>query len=107
MQDYFTIGEISALLGLTSHTLRYYDKIGLLHPAVVNQQTGYRSYAYQQLFTLERIRHLQYLGFNLEDIREILSDTSMDTFLRLLNQKKRELDAEIEHLTALRNTVEQ
>ncbi|MCI9121907.1 MAG: MerR family transcriptional regulator [Oscillibacter sp.] len=107
MQDYFTIGEISALLGLTSHTLRYYDKIGLLHPAVVNQQTGYRSYAYQQLFTLERIRHLQYLGFNLEDIREILSDASMDTFLRLLNRKKRELDAEIEHLTALRNTVEQ
>lgn len=107
MQDYFSIGEISTLLGLSSHTLRYYDRIGLLHPAVVNEQTGYRSYAYHQLFTLERIRHLQYLGFNLEDIRKILSDTSMDTFLRFLDRKGRELDAEIEHLTALRDTVEQ
>lgn len=107
MQEFFSIGEISALLGLSSHTLRYYDKIGLLRPAAVNEQTGYRSYAYHQLFTLERIRHLQYLGFNLEDIRQILSDGSMDTYLRFLSRKLRELDAEIEHLTALRDTVEQ
>lgn len=107
MKEYFSIGEISHLLGLSSHTLRYYDKIGLLEPASVNEQTGYRFYAYHQLFTLERIRHLQHLEFSLEEIQAIISDTTMDTFRNLLSGKKEELDREISRLTTLRDTVEQ
>ena len=107
MKEFFSIGEISHLLGLSSHTLRYYDKIGLLEPASVNEQTGYRFYAYHQLFTLERIRHLQHLEFSLEEIQAIISDTTMDTFRNLLSGKKEELDREISRLTTLRDTVEQ
>ena len=59
MKESFTIGEISSLLGLTSHTLRYYDKIGLIRPAETNAQTGYRKYSYEQVFALERIRYLR------------------------------------------------
>lgn len=105
MKEYFTIGEISTLLGLSSHTLRYYDKIGLLRPSTINEKTGYRYYAYHQLFTLERIRHLQLLGFDLDEIHDIISDSSTDTLLRLLDRRKRELNAELDRLSILRSTV--
>lgn len=105
MKDYFSIGEISTLLGLSSHTLRYYDKIGLLHPAEINEKTGYRYYAYYQLFTLERIRHLQLLGFTLDEISDIISDVSTDTLLSLLERREQQLSQKMERLSTLRDTV--
>lgn len=37
----YTISEMAALLGVTTHTLRYYEKMGLIQPEV-NRETGYR-----------------------------------------------------------------
>lgn len=105
LKDYFSIGEISALLHLSSHTLRYYDKIGLLHPAITNEQTGYRMYAYDQIFALERIKYLQYIGLSLEDIRVILADSSAATLTKYLNQRQGELQSEMKHISVLLNTV--
>ena len=39
----YTISEMAALLGVTTHTLRYYEKMGLIQPEV-NRETGYRYY---------------------------------------------------------------
>ena len=39
----YTISEMASLLGVTTHTLRYYEKMGLIHPEV-NEDTGYRYY---------------------------------------------------------------
>ena len=36
----YTISEMASLLGVTTHTLRYYEKMGLIHPEV-NEDTGY------------------------------------------------------------------
>ena len=30
----YTISEMASLLGVTTHTLRYYEKMGLIHPEV-------------------------------------------------------------------------
>jgi len=39
----YTISEMAVLLGVTTHTLRYYEKMGLIQPEV-NRETGYRYY---------------------------------------------------------------
>lgn len=39
----YTISEMASLLGVTTHTLRYYEKMGLIRPEV-NEETGYRYY---------------------------------------------------------------
>lgn len=39
----YTISEMASLLGVTTHMLRYYEKVGILKPEV-NEQTGYRYY---------------------------------------------------------------
>ncbi len=105
VKEYFTIGEISSLLGLSSHTLRYYDKIGLIRPAIVNEQNSYRMYSYDQLFTLEHIRNLQQLGFSLDQIKDIFSDSTTATIRGYLEEREKDLEKSIRDLSLIRDTV--
>ena len=43
------IGRFAHLTGLTVKALRHYDQIGLLRPAAVDPDTGYRTYAPEQV----------------------------------------------------------
>jgi DNA-binding transcriptional MerR regulator len=45
----FSIGEFARLGGVSVRTLRHYDEIGLLRPATVDPDTGYRGYSGTQL----------------------------------------------------------
>lgn len=72
MKKYYTIGETAALLGVTTQTLRYYDKISLLSPAYCDENTGYRYYVYKQFHYIDRIKYLQGFGMQLKDIKEII-----------------------------------
>ena len=105
VKEFFTIGEISSLLGLSSHTLRYYDKIGLVRPAIVNEQNSYRMYSYDQLFTLEHIRNLQQLGFSLDQIKAIFSDPTTATIRGYLEERVKDLEKSIRELSLIRDTV--
>ena len=49
MADLLSIGRFSRLSGLSVHALRHYDELGLLRPAEVDPETGYRRYASDQL----------------------------------------------------------
>ena len=44
----FSIGEFSKITGLTIKTLRFYHEKGILVPAWIDEQTGYRHYGNQQ-----------------------------------------------------------
>ena len=44
-----TIGRFAQLSGLSIHALRHYDDVGLLEPAVVDAETGYRRYQRGQI----------------------------------------------------------
>ena len=41
METYFSVGEISKLTNVPIQTLIYYDKMGLLKPAYINEQNNY------------------------------------------------------------------
>ena len=66
------IGEFSNLSRVSVKTLHHYDDIGLLQPAHIDAQTGYRYYEAVQLTRLMRIRALKELGFSLDDITLLL-----------------------------------
>jgi DNA-binding transcriptional MerR regulator/effector-binding domain-containing protein len=68
------IGRFSRLSGLSVKTLRHYDAIGLLRPARVDEDTGYRFYALGQLREAGAIARLRRLDVPLEECREILAD---------------------------------
>jgi len=69
-----TISEFARLGQVSPRMLRHYDETGLLAPAKVDPQTGYRSYDVAQLGRLHRLVALRELGFNLEQIRPILEE---------------------------------
>lgn len=68
-----SIGRFSRLSGLSVKALRHYDAIGLLHPARVDEETGYRLYAPGQLAEAGAIARLRAIDVPLEECKEILA----------------------------------
>jgi DNA-binding transcriptional MerR regulator len=72
-KELIPIGRFARLSGLTVKALRHYGEIGLLEPAWVDPETGYRWYALEQARTAEAIRRLRRLELSLEEIRPLLA----------------------------------
>lgn len=57
----------------TVKTLRYYDELGLLKPALVDDETGYRYYTTDQLLPLHRVVSLRQAGLSVAEVQSVLS----------------------------------
>ncbi len=64
----YKIGLFSKMNKVTIKALRYYDEIGLLKPALVDEFTGYRYYTAEQMPRLHRILMLKGIGFSINEI---------------------------------------
>ncbi|MCL6604674.1 MAG: MerR family transcriptional regulator [Paenibacillus sp.] len=65
---FFTIQQISEMTGLTAHTLRYYEKIGLLYG--VNRDTnGYRQYSESDISWIYFLLRLRVTGMKVSDMK--------------------------------------
>ncbi len=67
------IGELSKICNVSTQTLRYYDREGILSPEEVDISSGYRYYGLKQVEILNNIIKLKSLGFELSEIKEILN----------------------------------
>jgi DNA-binding transcriptional MerR regulator len=92
----FNIGDFASHGRVSVRMLRHYDAIGLLRPAHVDQVTGYRSYAAQQLSRLNRIVALKDLGFTLQQVGAILDDkVSVEELRGMLRLRQAELQSQL------------
>ncbi|AWF96955.1 MerR family transcriptional regulator [Clavibacter michiganensis] len=66
------IGEFSLATSFPAPTLRHYHSESLLVPAEVDQDTGYRAYAFPQVHRALLITALRGAGIGLRDIRDVL-----------------------------------
>lgn len=69
----WTIQELATRAGITSRTLRHYDRVGLLAPSRVGAN-GYRYYDPGAVARLQRILLMRRLGMGLPAIAEVLAD---------------------------------
>jgi DNA-binding transcriptional MerR regulator len=85
------IADFSHLVQVPAKTLRYYDDIGLFHPAHVDAITGYRWYSVDQIPLLNRILALRDMGLALSQIirvvQEPLSSEELHNMFRLQRAK--------------------
>jgi len=81
------IKEFSELTGVSVRTLHYYDEIGLLTPASVDENTGYRFYDENCLLRMQDILFFRELDFPLKSILEILSSPNYDRKKALKEQR--------------------
>jgi DNA-binding transcriptional MerR regulator len=84
-----TIGRFARLTGLTVKALRHYDEVGLLRPAAVAPDTGYRSYSADQVRRAETIRKLRRLELPLDDVLTLLETDDPALVRRILVDHQR------------------
>ncbi|WP_068984767.1 MULTISPECIES: MerR family transcriptional regulator [Lysinibacillus] len=103
-EHYYTIGEVAKLSNLSVQTLRYYDQIDLFKPAYIDTLTNYRYYQDNQIFYLDIIKSLKYIGIALEDIKKALGLTSGE-LLSFLEQQEQRIEEKISRLNEAKYTL--
>lgn len=101
------IGVFSKMMQLTVKTLRHYEQKGLLLPHEVDKWTGYRYYSIEQMQRLNTIRHLQRLGFTLDEIKELCEEDEQSPSIEQLKEKIEETEHQIKMLTERRSQLHQ
>ncbi len=93
-----SIGQIAKLCGISTKTLRHYDKIGIFKPEYTDSETGYRYYRKEQLFWLVMIKRLKYRSFSLEEISIFMNSKSLKQTEQLFSEKENEIEKKISEL---------
>jgi MerR family copper efflux transcriptional regulator len=104
------IGQAAKSSGLSAKMIRYYESIGLLHPAT-RTDSGYRLYSANDLHTLAFIKRSRDLGFSLEEVGKLLTlwqdrARASSDVKALAHKHIVELNQKIEELAGLRDTLQ-
>jgi DNA-binding transcriptional MerR regulator len=95
--DKLTIQEVSKATGLTPHTLRYYERIGLIHP-IDREENTRRRYTADDVGWIDFLLKLRATGMSIKD---------MQRYAELQRQGDETLPERLEMLQSLRETVEE
>lgn len=66
-----TIGQLARRTGVNVETIRYYERVGVM-PRPRRTEGGHRAYVEPEVRRLGFVRRARELGFNLDDVRELL-----------------------------------
>lgn len=106
LPGYYSSGQFARLAGVSVRTIRFYDKQNILKPSYVNP-SGARFYTDSDLARLQQILLLKYLGFSLEDIREMtIGDTDYHFLKNSLNLQKKLVQDRIEQMQLVESAIE-
>jgi len=121
---YLTIQEVASRMGLSAHTIRYYEKSGVL-PRVQRTASGIRQFTEVDMASLRFISDYKKAGMPLEEIKEIIvgitqygcileqfehGEITEQSFLKrlaLLREHRQRLIAQRDHLDQMLATVNQ
>jgi DNA-binding transcriptional MerR regulator len=95
-KDKLTIQEVTKATGLSAHTLRYYERIGLIHPIARAENTR-RRYTADDVGWIDFLLKLRAIGMSIKD---------MQKYAELQRQGDETLPERLEMLRSLRDNVE-
>ena len=103
------IGELSATAGVSTHALRYYERVGVL-PRPPRTPSGYRVYSPEAVDQLAFIKKAQALGLRLSDVKEVLEIASggrkpCKHVRELVSARLGDVEGRLRELRELRNTL--
>lgn len=106
----YIIGKLARLVGVSTDTLRYYEKQGLILPAS-KSEVGYRLYTDDALKRIRFIKHAQQCGFTLSEITELLALKHRDAaccqdMRHRAIEKKLQLERKIRALQRMSNALD-
>lgn len=95
-KEKLTIQEVAQATGLSAHTLRYYERVGLIHP-IDREQNTHRRYTADDVGWIEFLTKLRATGMSIKD---------MQRYAELQRRGDDTLAERVEMLKALRDKVE-
>ena len=95
-KEKLTIQEVSEATGLSAHTLRYYERIGLIHP-IEREENTRRLYTEEDLGWIDFLLKLRATGMSIKD---------MQKYAELQRQGDVTLPDRVEMLKSLQSKVE-
>jgi len=95
-KDKLTIQDVAEATGLSAHTLRYYERIGLIHP-IDREENTRRCYTADDVGWIDFLLKLRATGMSIKD---------MQTYAKLQRQGDKTLPQRVEMLKSLRSIVE-
>jgi DNA-binding transcriptional MerR regulator len=100
-----TIGQMAKLNGLSTQTLRLYDRMGLFKPSMQDSENGYRYYDIRQSACLDMIQYMKALGIPLKEIKRQLDEQDIDVIMDMLRERVAEIEKQIETLNITKSAV--
>lgn len=101
----YSSGEFAKMAHVSVRTIRYYDKQNILKPTYTSEY-GARFYSHEDLVRLQQILLLKYLGFSLDDIREItIDDSNSQMLLNSLNMQLKLVQDRIEQMQMVEKAI--
>ena len=106
LPGYYSSGEFARLAQVSVRTIRFYDKQNILKPSFVSA-AGARFYTDSDLARLQQILLLKYLGFSLDDIREMtIGDNDYHLMVSSLNMQKKLVQDRMEQLQLVAEAID-
>ena len=103
---YYTSGEFAKMAHISVRTIRFYDKQNILKPSYVNE-AGARFYSDADFARLQQILLLKYLGFSLEDIRNMtINDSDYHMLRNSLNLQLKLVQDRIEQMQLVAKAIQ-
>lgn len=101
--------QVARSAGVNAQTLRYYERRGLL-PDPPRTSSGYRTYGPETVRIVRFVKQVQELGFSLDQAEDLLhladgGPDRCDEVQRMTGDKLAEVDAKIEALMAMRESL--
>lgn len=102
-EDTLTIQQVAGATGLSEHTLRYYERIGLIHP-ITRADNGHRRYLPDDVGWINFLTKLRATGMSIQQMQQYAElqregDSSLPQRLEMLKSHHEEVEMRIEALT--------
>ena len=82
----YKIGEVAKLLGISSETVRYYEREGVIRSQKIDQESGYRYYEALDINALMRVRMYRNYGFTLQEAKEMLNTCTLEEIAEVMSK---------------------
>ena len=105
-EELYSIGEVSRICHISTSKLRYYDEIGVIKPAKVDEENGYRYYSGEVLLELPILFLLKDLGFSLKEAQKALIRKDLDYLEKIFAEKSMAIGREIKEAEYCRCTID-
>lgn len=111
MKNFLSIGELSRLSGLSTHTIRFYESAGVLKPTT-RAPNGHRRYLHADVLWLEFVLRLKKTGMPLSEIKQYAElraqgENTVPSRLTMLEEHRKHLTQKLHELSVCASALDE